>query len=418
MRAWFSAHMSASVQLEPPADRAGGDAPVGLLDPTHVFGIQAFSSSSRSQGRVPGVGSGGGDEGLHQRRSRCMQLGCWRELPGSAEVVGVGVGVGVWQPSLLCIKGFKINQGETGPIGAILVPGEKISKNLLSLSCASVWAIRQTGAVSSAHPSHPIPPRARDLGICGVATYTVQTQQGIGLFSRIPAGKKPMEHHQDQTGPLCPSSPHRSVEKGMALDGGLMGACLFVPLHPAAGRMVACRFDCRRGDDGKIQRIKKKPVVRSAIVGDIMATASGTGKSPPRNMRRDDDASDVCLGLHFLGRRSAESAECRCTTKCDEQCLPRLETHSRLLPRPPHPRQAGAEPAAQGRGQASPNRPRSCGTLADSRWLPHLSAPWPPSVTIHMHRQTTTSSQPCNHRPSVNHPSIAPAAGVRDNSTS
>ena len=257
MRAWFSAHMSASVQLEPPADGAGGDAPVGLLDPTHVFGIQAFSSSSRSQGRAPGVGSGGGDEGLHQRRSRCMQLGCWRELQGSAEVVGVGVGVGVRQPSLLCIKDSRSTRAKLDPLARSWSQGKKLAK-ISYLShvrvCGRFGRLEPLPLLT--HP-HPIPPRARDLGIWGVATYTVQTQQGIGLFSRIPAGKKPMEHHQDQTGPLCPPSPHRSVEKGMALDGGLMGACLVVPLHPAAGRMVACRVDCRRSDDGKIQRIKR-----------------------------------------------------------------------------------------------------------------------------------------------------------------
>ncbi len=54
-------------------------------------------------------------------------------------------------------------------------------------------------------PSHPT--SRRDLGIWGVATYTVQTQQGIGLFSQIPAREKKTMEHQDQTGPLSPPPP-------------------------------------------------------------------------------------------------------------------------------------------------------------------------------------------------------------------
>lgn len=179
MRAWFSAHMSASVQLEPPADGAGGDAPVGLLDPTHVFGIQAFSSSSRSQGRIPGVGSGGGDEGLHQRRSRCMQLGCWRELQGSAEVVGVGVGVGVWQPSLLCIKDSTSTRAKLDPLARSWSQGKKLAK------ISYLSHVRVCGRFGRLEPfpllTHPIPSHLAP-GIWGFAAWPLtRSRRSRGL---------------------------------------------------------------------------------------------------------------------------------------------------------------------------------------------------------------------------------------------
>ena len=159
-RAWFSAHMSASVQLEPPADGAGGDAPVGVLDPTHGFEVQAFSWSSRSQGRVPDVGAGGGDEGSHQR-SRCVQLGCWRELQGSAEV-----GMWVW----VATRPFYVSRSSRarlGPLARSWCQGKKLAK------ISYLFHVRVCGRFGELEPlrllTHPIPshlaPGSRDMGI-------------------------------------------------------------------------------------------------------------------------------------------------------------------------------------------------------------------------------------------------------------
>ena len=71
------------------------------------------------------------------------------------------------------------SRAKLAPLARSWSQGEKISKNLLSLPCASVWAIRRTGAFSSAHPSHPIPPRA---GIWGFGVWPLtRSRRSRGL---------------------------------------------------------------------------------------------------------------------------------------------------------------------------------------------------------------------------------------------
>ncbi len=213
-RAWFSAHMSASVQLEPPADGAGGDAPVGVLDPTHGFEVQAFSWSSRSQGRVPDVGAGGGDEGSHQR-SRCVQLGCWRELQGSAEV-----GMWVW----VATRPFYVSRSSRarlGPLARSWCQGKKLAK------ISYLFHVRVCGRFGELEPlrllTHPIPshPTSRPgAGIWGLGRGHLHGPDAAGDWPvLVDPSRKKKDGASGSDRPVVCLCPHRSVEKGMALDG-------------------------------------------------------------------------------------------------------------------------------------------------------------------------------------------------------
>ncbi len=182
----------------------------------------------------------------------------------------------------------------------------------------------------------------------------------------------------------------------------------------------------------------------SAVIGDGMASMatcarhSRTGKQVPatQNRRRDDDASDVGgFPLFFSGAR-----RCRWNrwTEWDEQCVvgglqwpavahdSRAISSWRLMPRLPCPRQAGTCRLLQ---STATRRPRVCGRASPNKPLlaltglahaEHLLIPagFPIFPQATLGRPTAKHSQPCNHRPSINHPSIAPIAGVRDNSSS